>query len=254
MAEKTNSAEDGRSNSPDIAGGVILNEGAPADFSEIQDMKQGLSSRHLQMIALAGAIGTGLFLGSGRAVANAGTVGALLGYTFIGVAAAGVVLVVAEMGALVPLSGGIVRYAEIFVDPALSFANGWNLVYKGLIFIPTEIVAAAVLMNFWLDINNAVVSHLNILAPSLKMKLTDLELQWITLFGALMAISNCLFIRVFGELEFGFALLKIALIVIINIMALVIVCGGAPNHEAIGFKYWKGRLLLLILSIFEQLS
>ncbi|KAH6961749.1 amino acid permease/ SLC12A domain-containing protein [Ilyonectria sp. MPI-CAGE-AT-0026] len=218
MAEKTNSAEDGRSNSPDIAGGVILNEGAPADFSEIQDMKQGLSSRHLQMIALAGAIGTGLFLGSGRAVANAGPVGALLGYTFIGIAAAGVVLVVAEMGALVPLSGGIVRYAEIFVDPALSFANGWNLVYKGLIFIPTEIVAAAVLMNFWLDINNAV---------------------WITLFGALMAISNCLFIRVFGELEFGFALLKIAFIVIINIMALVIVCGGAPNHEAIGFKHRK---------------
>ncbi|SPJ91011.1 related to general amino acid permease [Fusarium torulosum] len=198
--------------------GVIVGLDQPADFSEVQDMKQGLKSRHLQMLALAGAIGTGLFLGSGRAVANAGPIGALLGYTLTGLIAAGVVLPVAEMGALVPLSGGVVRYAEIFVDPALSFANGWNLVYKGLIFIPTELVAAAVLVQYWSDINSAV---------------------WITLFGILMSLSNFLFIKVFGELEFGFALLKIALIVIINVMSLVIICGGGPNGDVIGFKYWK---------------
>ncbi|KAJ4063431.1 hypothetical protein NW761_015274 [Fusarium oxysporum] len=128
-------------------------------MSELKEMNKGLQSRHLQMMALAGAIGTGLFLGSGRAVAQAGPVGAFLGYTLIGFSAAGVVLAVAEMAALVPLSGGIVRYAEVFVDPALSFANGWNLVYKGLIFIPTEIVAAAVLMSFWVEVNNAVVKY-----------------------------------------------------------------------------------------------
>lgn len=144
--------------SPENTQGVIVGLEPPADFSEVQDMKQGLKSRHLQMLALAGAIGTGLFLGSGRAVANAGPVGALLGYTLTGIIAAGVVLPVAEMGALVPLSGGVVRYAELFVDPALSFANGWNLVYKGLIFIPTELVAAAVLVQYWSNINSAVVS------------------------------------------------------------------------------------------------
>ncbi|KAF5003711.1 hypothetical protein FDECE_9761 [Fusarium decemcellulare] len=215
-------AVDDRSASADVATGVIITENmalenAPVDMSELKDMQKGLQSRHLQMMALAGAIGTGLFLGSGRAVANAGPVGAFMGYTLIGMSAAGVVLAVAEMGALVPLSGGIVRYSEIFVDPALSFANGWNLIYKGLVFIPTEIVAAAVLMQFWMEINSAV---------------------WITLFGALMALSNCLLVRVLGEIEFGFALLKISLIIIVNIMAIVIIAGGADG-DVRGFRYWK---------------
>ena len=54
------------------------------------------------------------------------------------------VFAVGEMGALAPLNGGIVRYSEIFFDPALSFANGWNQIYSNLISIPAEIVAAAV--------------------------------------------------------------------------------------------------------------
>lgn len=155
---KEASVENVRPNSTEVATATVAGHLVPADFSEHHEMKQGLNSRHLQMMALAGAIGTGLFLASGRAVAQAGPLGALMGYTFVGAMAACVVLAVAEMGALIPLSGGIVRYAEIFVDPALSFANGWNLVYKGLIFIPTEIVAASVLMQFWTDLNSAIVS------------------------------------------------------------------------------------------------
>lgn len=84
--------------------------------------------------------------------------------------------------------------------------------------IPSEIVATAVLMQFWVDTNAAV---------------------WITLFGALIIISSTLFVRVFGELEFGFSLLKIFLVVFINILALVITCGGGPDHKSIGFQYWK---------------
>lgn len=128
------------------------------DFSERVEMKQGLQSRHIQMIALAGAIGTGLFLNSGRGVASAGPLGALLGYAFVGTLVAGMVFSLAEMAALAPLSGGIVRFAELFVDPSLSFANGWNVVYKGFIFVPTEVVAAAVLMEFWIQVNSAIVS------------------------------------------------------------------------------------------------
>ncbi|CAH0024488.1 unnamed protein product [Clonostachys rhizophaga] len=215
---KEASVENVRANSTEVATATVAGHLVPADFSEHHEMKQGLNSRHLQMMALAGAIGTGLFLASGRAVAQAGPLGALMGYTFVGAMAACVVLAVAEMGALIPLSGGIVRYAEIFVDPALSFANGWNLVYKGLIFIPTEIVAASVLMQFWTDLNSAI---------------------WITIFGALMALSNFLFVRVLGELEFGFALMKIALIVIVNVLAIVVVAGGGPKGDVIGFRYWQ---------------
>lgn len=193
-------------------------EAAAAQLEEIHAFKQGLHQRHIQMIALAGTIGTGLFLSSGRAIATAGPLGAFLAYSIIGLAVSSVVFAVGEMGALVPLNGGVIRYAEIFCDPALAFANGWNQVYSYVVSIPSEIVAAAIIIEFWITINNAI---------------------WITLFGILMLVTALLFVRVYGELEFGFSMLKIMLIVGINIMALVITCGGAPNHTAIGFSYWK---------------
>jgi amino acid transporter len=99
--------------------------------------------------------------------------------------------------ALVPLSGGIIRHAEYFVDPALSFAQGWNAVYSALVTIPAEIVAAAVIVQFWASINNAV---------------------WITVFGILLFASNMFLVRIYGELEFTFASLKILLIIGMNIM------------------------------------
>ncbi|QDS73166.1 hypothetical protein FKW77_002176 [Venturia effusa] len=122
------------------------------------------------------------------------------------------------MGALVPLSGGIVRYAEYFFDPAMSFANGWNQIYSYTVSVPAEIVAAAVLVEFWTVVNNGV---------------------WITVFGLLMTATCVLFVRIYGELEFTFAMLKIMLIVGINIMALVITTGGGPDHTSIGFRYWR---------------
>jgi amino acid transporter len=117
------------------------------------------------------------------------------------------------------LSGAIIRHAEYFVDPALSFAQGWNSIYSNLISLPAEIVAAAVIVEFWTTAVNSAV--------------------WITIFGVLLIISNSLFVRVYGELEFGFASLKIMLIVGVNIMALVITCGGGPDGHKYGFQYWR---------------
>ncbi|OQD67614.1 hypothetical protein PENPOL_c003G03137 [Penicillium polonicum] len=188
------------------------------DFEEISTVRQGLHQRHIQMIALAGTIGTGLFLSSGRAISRSGPLGAFLGYLVMGCVAGTVTLAVGEMGTLVPLTGGIVRYAEYFVDPALAFANGYNVVYSYLMSIPAEIVAAAVLVQFWSDLNSAI---------------------WITIFGLLMLCAALLFVRVHGELEFAFSMMKILLIIGVNIMALVITCGGGPDHKTIGFEYWR---------------
>ncbi|KAL9108016.1 MAG: hypothetical protein Q9227_007121 [Pyrenula ochraceoflavens] len=111
------------------------------------------------------------------------------------------------------LSGGIIRLAEYFFDPALSFAQGWNTVYANIVGIPAEITAAGVIVQFWnKDINVAV---------------------WITIFSILVVASNIFLVRVYGELEFGFAILKILLI------SIVIVAGGGPDHHAYGFEYWK---------------
>ncbi|PBP20346.1 Amino acid/polyamine transporter I [Diplocarpon rosae] len=108
--------------------------------------------------------------------------------------------------------------AEHFVDPALAFANGWNLVYSCLVGLPAGLVAAAVLVEFWVAVNSAV---------------------WITVFAVLTLVASSLFVRIFGELELTFAMMKIALILGVNIMLLVITCGGGPKGERIGFRYWR---------------
>lgn len=87
-----------------------------------------------------------------------------------------------------------------------------------MVSLPAEITAAAVIVQFWSDINPG---------------------AWITLFGFLLIASNLLFVRVYGEMEFTFATLKILLIVGLNIMALVITCGGGPDHHVYGFQFWK---------------
>jgi hypothetical protein len=105
---------------------------------------------------------------------------------------------VAKRGsALVPLSGAIIRHAEYFVDPALSFANGWNGVYGNMVSLPAELTAAAVIVEFWNQTSSAI---------------------WITIFGLLLVASNLFFVRVYGELEFTFVSLKIMLIIGLNIM------------------------------------
>ncbi|KAJ5631268.1 amino acid permease, partial [Penicillium longicatenatum] len=180
--------------------------------------RKGLQQRHIQMIALAGTIGTGLFLGSGRALANAGPAGVFMGYLFMGFLISGVTLSIGELSALVPLSGGVIRPASYFVDPAFSFAQGWNVTYQYLISIPAEISAAAVIVQFWVTANNAI---------------------WVTVFSAVLFASNLFLVRIYGEIEFTLAILKVCLIVGMNIMGIVITAGGGPDHTAIGFKYWR---------------
>jgi amino acid transporter len=101
------------------------------------------------------------------------------------------------ISALIPLSGGIIRHAEFLFDPAFSFANGWNSIYSSMVSIPAELVAAAVVVEFWSTINSAV---------------------WIVIFGILLIVCNLVFVRLYGELEFTFASLKILLIIGLNIM------------------------------------
>ncbi|KAJ6083991.1 amino acid permease [Penicillium sp. IBT 16267x] len=191
--------------------------GAP-ELAEVKELRKGLQQRHIQMIALAGTIGTGLFLGSGRALANAGPAGIFMGYLFMGFLISGVTLSIGELSALVPLSGGVIRPASYFVDPAFSFAQGWNVTYQYLISIPAEISAAAVIIQFWVTVNNAI---------------------WVTVFSAVLFASNLFLVRIYGEIEFTLAILKVCLIVGMNIMGLVITAGGGPDHTSIGFKYWR---------------
>ena len=122
-----------------------------------------------------------------------------------------------------PLSGAIIRHAEYFVDPALSFANGWNQIYSTMVSLPAELVAAAVVVEFWSSITPAV---------------------WITVFGLLLIASNLFFVRIYGELEFTFASLKIMLIIGVNIMVSFLTSTDLSLTSLIGschYLRWRTR-------------
>ncbi|KAJ5052206.1 uncharacterized protein L3040_001965 [Drepanopeziza brunnea f. sp. 'multigermtubi'] len=188
------------------------------DSQEENNLQRALGQRHIQMIALAGAIGTGLFLSLGGALQTGGPLGALIGYAFVGLVVCAVQFALGETSALFPVTGSFVRHAELIVDPALGFAVGWNVVYGTYLSVPSEISAALVLIQFWTD-----------KYPAL----------WITLFIIVTFIVGIVFVGVYGEVEFCFALLKILLVIGIIIMGLVIDLGGVPGQERLGFRYWK---------------
>lgn len=94
--------------------------------SEYGYVNRGLKSRHIQFIALGGTIGTGLFLGIGKAFALGGPLSVLLGYSLVGIAIFGMMQCLGEMVTWLPLPGAIPQYCARYVDPAMGFAVGWN--------------------------------------------------------------------------------------------------------------------------------
>ncbi|RDB18585.1 putative proline-specific permease put4 [Hypsizygus marmoreus] len=196
------------------------NPGYHLDVHDLDHVQRRLKQRHVQMIAIAGTIGTGLFLGSGHALQGAGPLGALIAYALVGTVAYSSLCSVGEMTTHAPISGTFPHYAARWVDPALGFAVGWNYFYTNAISTPVEVTAAVILITFW-DENT---SHAAI---------------YTAVICVLMVSINIFGVKWFGESEFVFSLIKIALILGLLIAGLVIDLGGGPQGERIGFRYWK---------------
>src|SRR3977135_1612257 len=94
--------------------------------SETRETEHGIGTRQLAMIAIGGAIGTGLFFASGGAIAQAGPGGAMLAYATMGLAVYCLLQTLGEMATQLPIPGSFEAYAERFIDPSLGFAVGWN--------------------------------------------------------------------------------------------------------------------------------
>ncbi|KAH3681209.1 hypothetical protein WICPIJ_007822 [Wickerhamomyces pijperi] len=178
-------------------------------------LKQGLEQRHLQMIALVGVFGTGIFLSSGGVLALAGPAGMLIAYCIVAVIVGLNQIAHAEVSCLLPVSSTTVRQLEQFVDPALGFAYGWICVWGSI--MPGEISAAAVVVSYWTDLSPAI---------------------WISIIIVVIIALNSWSIRFYGEVEFGFAMLKLLLLVGLILVSIVITAGGGPEGSVIGFKYW----------------
>ncbi|TID29270.1 hypothetical protein CANINC_002066 [Pichia inconspicua] len=185
-------------------------------------MKVGLKSRHVQIIALAGAIGTGLFIGSGGALALGGPAPLLIGYIILSVVVWLVMNQIAEMVTYIPISGQTTLFAlaaRYTGNSSFAFAAGMNLYYAQAIIAPTEITAAALVIQYWTPINPG---------------------AWITIFWVLMVGINLCAVKYFGEIEFWVGLIKILCITGLIIVGIVIFFGGAPKSDGVlGFHYWK---------------
>jgi amino acid transporter len=105
--------------------------GAPVQVRGIEtsadtQLHRGLKARHITMIAIGGAVGTGLIIGTGKALAQAGPGSIFISYTIVGFLVFLVMAGLGEMAAWLPMSAGFTGYASRFCDPSLGFALGWT--------------------------------------------------------------------------------------------------------------------------------
>lgn len=109
-------------NDMDLEGSRIRGIETSAETS----LHRGLKARHITMIAIGGAIGTGLIIGTGKALAQAGPGSIFISYTLVGGIVYLVMTALGEMAAWLPMSAGFTGYASRFCDPSLGFALGWT--------------------------------------------------------------------------------------------------------------------------------
>jgi len=95
-----------------------------------QDLRRGFKSRHVNLFAIAGSIGTGIIIGSGSALANGGPGNALIAYCLMGICVYFVMSAFAEMAIYAPMNKGFSGYATRFVDPAVGFVHPIDLMWK----------------------------------------------------------------------------------------------------------------------------
>ena len=180
-------------------------------------LKRGLHSRHLNMIAIGGAIGTGLFVASGATISQAGPGGALLAYALIGIMVFFLMQSLGEMATYLPVSGSFEEYGTRFVSPSFGFATGWNYWYNWAITVAAELVAAAIVMQYWF--------------PGVP------PWVWSAGFLALLFAMNAVSVRGFGESEFIFASIKVVTVIIFLVLGVAMIA-GIIGGESIGFENW----------------
>ncbi|KAJ5522811.1 Arginine permease CAN1 [Penicillium frequentans] len=180
-------------------------------------LKRKLKSRHLQMIAIGGTIGTGLFISSGEALAHAGPVGALIAYIFIGSIVFSVMTSLGEVATYLPVSGAFTSYATRLIDPSLGFAMGWIYWFSWAITYALELTATGLIIQYWdPTINTAI---------------------FIAVFWVVITILNLLPVNFYGEIEFWLSIAKV-LTVIGFIIFGICIDAGAGDQGYLGFHNW----------------
>ncbi|KAI1265861.1 arginine transporter [Xylariaceae sp. FL1019] len=194
-----------------------IHASSPGDPEAGEGLKRGLSSWHLQFIAIGGTIGTGLFLGAGKALAAAGPVGCLIAFLFVGTIVYSIMTSLGEMATYMPVNGSFTAYAARFVDPSLSFSAGWIYWFSWSSTYALELVGSGLIIQYWDDSLNTGI--------------------FIAVFWVVFTAINFLPVKWFGEFESYFVSIKVVTIIGFVIFAIAINAGAGQNGY-IGFQYW----------------
>ncbi|TVY60843.1 putative amino-acid permease PB1C11.02 [Lachnellula suecica] len=177
-----------------------------------------LSARQVQMIAIGGTIGTGLFLGTGKSLATGGPASMLIAYFIVGAIVFLTMLALGEMAAFVPIAGSFCTFAGRYVDDSLGFALTWNYWFNDAVSTASDLVALQLVFAYW-ETN----------MPGWALSL---------IFWVFLILANIITVKAYGELEYWLSLLKVITITIFIILGIAVNCGGNTSHEYIGAKYW----------------
>ena len=177
------------------------------------DYHKGLSTRQVNMIAIGGAIGTGLFMGAGGRLAQAGP-GIVIRYAICGALAFLILRALGELVMYRPSSGPFVSYAREFYGEKAAFASGWLYWLNWSMTAIVDITAAALYMNFF----GRYVSWISAVP------------QWTWALAALLLVlgMNLISVKVFGEPEFWFALIKVVALSAFLVAGCYFVIFGTP--------------------------
>ncbi|ALC91537.1 D-alanine/D-serine/glycine permease [Bacillus sp. FJAT-18017] len=180
-----------------------------------QELKRDLANRHVQLIAIGGTIGTGLFLGSGEAIQLAGP-SIILAYLLVGTA---LFFVMRALGELLLSKAGYQSFTDIaqdYLGPRAAFVTGWTYWFCWIVTAMADIIAVGVYVRYWFDIP-----------------------QWVPAIICLIILLglNLLTVKLFGELEFWFALIKVITILgLIGMGVILLVMGFDTNAGTVTVK------------------
>ena len=206
-------------NTPSAAGdtGPSIDEVIASKEGRSTQLKRKLSGRHMRMIAIGGAIGTGLFVASGATVSKAGPGGALVSYAAVGIMVLLLMQSLGEMSAHQPIAGSFQTYATKFISPSFGFAMGWNFWFNWAITVAADLVASGLVMSYWFP--------------------TVPSWVWAGSFLAFLVMLNALSARVYGEAEFWFATIKVVTVVVFLIAGVAMIF-GVMGSASPGLTNW----------------
>ncbi|MEB3796274.1 MULTISPECIES: amino acid permease [Acinetobacter] len=189
------------------------------DSDSNQDLKSSLKPRHVQMMALGGVIGMGLFVGSSVVIQSAGPA-AILSFLITGILIILVMRMLGELATASPVTGSFYAYARYafqdspFLSRLAGFMTGWMYWYFWVIVIALEAIVGAKLLAYWL--------------PDIPQWIVSLVLL------VLLTATNLFSVKSFGEFEFWFSSIKVAAIGVFIFLCSLYLFGFWPNHQASG--------------------